>query len=303
MSNKIIDPVRALDYLEIILGKDWLEENLKVMKDSQYGKGGFGRSIDYNELGIAHVAEIWYKAREEIIDMEIVGGGSPGPYLLSASAVANDIDLLKGSTGLEEKMDKLRDARLSLVTMHELGIASGYAQKGFHIDFINQKAADLPSTGGLPVPLCIGSFTAYDEVNKIVVVCADVDRQGVYGEILARILRLQADRLDQFAPKSGKVMQTVNGGEAPYLPVLYLYVGDAPADAASFLDEWINRPDVVRLAHDFNMPVLVCADGVKNTHNRSTYVRLGRLAQNSNVVGGASLVNDIYVPDEQITAV
>jgi len=69
----------ALDYLELVLGQSWLEENLKVMKDGQYGQGGFGRNIDFAALGIADVAKIWYKAREEVIDLEIVGGGLPGP--------------------------------------------------------------------------------------------------------------------------------------------------------------------------------------------------------------------------------
>ncbi|AGL01451.1 hypothetical protein [Desulfoscipio gibsoniae] len=286
MRHKEINPARALDDLESILGKDWLEENLKSMKDGQNGKGGFGRFIDFTELGIAHVVKIWYKAREETIDREIVGGGMPGPYTLAVAAMAGDLEPLYLNAGLSNKIDELKETKLSLRVMHELGIASGYARKGYRIDFIKRQV--VGSIQGCDVLPGLGVFMVESGVSKAAIICADAHPQNDLGDIFYCARHFP-----------GASQNAGDGGDAALLQrVLCLYVADGLTDGASRLDEWAVHPELMRLSKDDNLPVLLYTDGIKNMHNRSVYVRWGRLVEGNQ----AALFKDIYIPDEIITA-
>ncbi len=278
MSNKKVNLAYALDYLELVLGQDWLQENLKVMKDSQCGKGGFGRNIDFAALGIAYVAKIWYKAREETIDLEIVGGGLPGPYSLAAAAIATDLEVLKDCVGLQTKIDELKDAKLSLKTVHELGIASGYAQIRYDVDFTSPKVTDWQNFEGYEVPLCVaGIFMAKRRGNKAMIICVDLDMLVGSGDMFR-------------VPKTGD-------NETLYQGVLYLYVGETLTETETLLHKWSDHPEIKQLVRDYDVPVLVHTTGIRNINNQPAYVRRGRWVKDNH----NSFAQDIYIPDEIIT--
>jgi len=292
--NKKVHLAYALDYLELVLGQDWLEKNLKVMKDSHCGKGGFGMNIDFAALGIAYVAKIWYKAREETIDREIVGGGLPGPYSLTAAAIAIDLEVLKDCAGLQTKIDELKDVKLSLKTAHVLRIASGYAQNGYCVDFTYPKASDWPSLHVCAASQCMaGAFMIRGRGNRTIIICAEVEMLEGLGNNLpeAKYHRSALDvQFDQ-----GVVKNSLD--ETTYQSILYLYVGDTLAETETPLHEWLDHPKITRLVQDYDTPVLLYTTGIKSINNQLAYVRRGRLVKNNQ----ASFAHDLYIPDEIIS--
>jgi len=251
----------ALDYLELVLGQSWLEENLKVMKDGQYGQGGFGRNIDFAALGIADVAKIWYKAREEAIDLEIVGGGLPGPYALAAAALASDLEVLEGCAGLQDKLIELKDAKHSLPTVHALGIAAGYANNGNAVAFISPKELNCLTQ------CAAGVFMANAEGSELMIICADEDNLANSGA------ELWLPRLVRGATTNRRV--------------LYLYV----EDILTATETWLHK-----LFFDHRVSVLVYTVGVQMVNKQPAYVRQGRLINDNH----ESWRKDIYIPEEII---
>lgn len=281
MSSQKVNLIEALDFLELVLGKDWLEGNLKIIKDGSYSHGGFGRNIDFTSLGIARVGEIWYKAREETIGMEIAGGGLPGPYSLSAAALANDIKVLKDKIGFESIINALKDPRLSLTAMHQMAIASGYALKGYNIDFTGLKVFDGLLLQGSAAP--VSAFVARGGDNEIMVMCTDVNLQGVSRKTVSSIA-------NYLYKQGGQVEGTIKQR------VLYLHVGDTFKEAANLLQHWAAHAEIARLTRDYGVPVLVYTTGLKIITNRPVYVRWGRLVKGSN----ETFIQYVYIPGEVI---
>lgn len=279
MLYKNINLAAALDYLELILGQDWLETNLKVMKDGQNGQGGFGRNIDYDALGIPHVAKMWYKAREETIDLEIIGGGLPGLYSLSAAAVASDLEVLKDCAGLQTMLDELKDAKLSLPTVYLLAIASGYAQIGYNIDFTIPIRLDRPSSVGSAAQQRVaGGFMARGcGVFQKMILCADIDL------IVGSMGKLQIPKIDE--------------EETLYKGAIYLHVGDTLTEAEKLLQGWSEQPEIKQMTRYFPGTVLVYTTGIISINHQLAYMRRGRLVNDDD----ASFVSGIYIPDEIIT--
>lgn len=284
MSSQKINLIEALDFLELVLGKNWLEENLKIIKDGGYSHGGFGRNIDFTALGIAHVGKVWYKAREETIGMEIAGGGLPGPHSLSAAAMAADIKVLKDNIGFDSIIDALKDPKLSQIAMQQMAIASGYALKGYNIDFTGLKALDGLSLQGSAAP--VNAFIARGGGNEVMIMCTDVKMQGVSSETVSPIAN--------YLYKPGGQMERTMEQR-----VLYLHVGDTFKEAANLLRHWTDHAEITRLTRDYDVPVLVYTSGLKNITNRPVYVRWGKLVKGSN----KTFIQYIYIPDEVILPV
>ncbi len=305
MFNRKVNLACALDYLELILGQDWLEKNLKVMKDSHCGRGGFGRNIDFSALGIAYVAKIWYKAREEAINLEIVGSGLPGPYSLTAAALAEDLKVLKGCAGLHIKIDELKDVKLSLKTAHELGIASGYTQNGHGVDFTYSKASDWPNLQVCKDLQCrTSAFIVRNRANQTINICAEVDMLEDFENIFTGEKYHRSDQGAQSAIRrcSSLCVQcacvvSTDRDERPYQRVLYLYVGDILTEAEPLMHKWLNHPEITRLVRNYDEPVIIYATGIKYINNQPAYFRCGRLVKDNQT----PLTKDIYLPDEITT--
>lgn len=284
MSSQKINLLEALDLLELVLGKDWLEENLKIIKDGSYSHGGFGRNIDFKALGIAHVGKTWYKAREETIGMEIAGGGLPGPYSLSAAAMAADIKVLKDNIGFDGIIDALKDPKLSLIAMQQMAIASGYALKGYNIDFTGLNGLDGLPFHGSAAP--VNAFIARGGDNEVMIMCIDVNMQGVSSEAVSSIA-------NYLYKQEGQVEGTIKQR------VLYLHVGDTLKEAVNLLQHWTDHAEITRLTGDYGVPVLVYTTGLKIITNLPVYVRWGRLVKGSN----ETFIQYVYIPDEVILPV
>ncbi len=286
MPQKIVNIAEALDNLELILGKDWLEENLKVIKDGQFGQGGFGRSIDFSALGIAYIAKLWYKGREEAISIEIAGGGLPGRYALTAAAIASELEVVKDCVGWPAKLAELKDAQCSLKTVHELGIAAGYAQAGQVVDFTRPLVRDW-----LP-PCAAGLFISHGQDKLTMVVCVEIKTlaQGEPGNVARLHSSLERLLNAQGLAKSGRdVIQCRR--------TVYLYVGDIIGEAEALLQYWSNYPDIKQLARDTAATVLVYTTGTILTKHELAYVRRGSLVADNQ----ALLNKGIYIPDEIMT--
>jgi len=258
---KKVNVSAALDYLELVLGQAWLEENLKLMKDGQCGQGGFGREIDFTALGISYASKIWYKAREEAIHLEIVGGGLPGPYTLAAAALASDLEVLEGCAGLHNKLTELKDAEHSWPNVYALGIAAGYAQNGYAVTFISPKEQDCLAQ------CAAGVFMANAEGSELMIICADEDNLAKSGA------KLWLPRLVR--------------GATPDRRVLYLYGEDILTATETLLH---------KLVLDHSIPVLVYTVGMQMVNNQPAYVRQGRLVNDNH----ESWSKDIYIPEEII---
>lgn len=286
MPQKKVNIAGALDNLELILGQAWLEENLKVIKDGQFGQGGFGRSIDFAALGIAYIAELWYKAREEAISLEIAGGGLPGRHALSAAVIASELEVLKYCAGWPVKLAELKDVQCSLKTVHELEIAAGYAQAGQVVDFTRSPVRDR-------LQLCgAGAFISRDRDKLTIVVCVEIKTliQEEPGNVAAGLQSFLEQLLNaQGLAKSG-------GDFIPCRRAVYLYVGDAAGKPEVLLQHWLSHPDVKQLARDAAATVLVHTTGTILTKHELAYVRKGSLVVDNQVL----LNKGIYIPDEII---
>ncbi|WP_161822730.1 hypothetical protein [Sporotomaculum syntrophicum] len=287
MPQKIVNIAEALDNLELILGKDWLEENLKVIKDGQFGQGGFGRSIDFSALGIAYIAELWYKGRDEAISIEIAGGGLPGRYALTAAAIASELEVVKDCVGWQAKLSELKDAQCSLKTVHELGIAAGYAQAGQVVDFTRPLVRDW-----LP-PCAAGLFMSHGQDKFTMVVCVEIKTlaKGEPGNVAARLHSALEQLLNAqgLAKSGGDVIQCQ--------PTVYIYVGDIIGETEALLQYWSNHPDIKQLARDTAATVLVYTTGTILTKYELAYVRRGSLVAYNQALQDKG----IYIPDEIMT--
>lgn len=134
MRERYIDVRRAVDYLESLLGVQWLKENLKQMKGSAGGGVGFGRPVEQDAGAVPVIAYYWYRAREELVLQSISGQGT-GLFALQAAATGDDLMVLQGSWGLGSRLEGLKQVLGAPVVLAELAIASGYARSGGRVTF------------------------------------------------------------------------------------------------------------------------------------------------------------------------
>ncbi|MCG8400371.1 MAG: hypothetical protein MJA84_02120 [Firmicutes bacterium] len=128
----------AVDYLEQVLGVDWLKDCLRLLKKSGGGGGAFGRAIDYRSCGVAPVGYYWYRAREELALAGMAGAQAAGLFSLYAAVIGDDLLALRGSDGLEEKIHRLKGPGEASGVVRELCVASGYARGGRRVKFTGE---------------------------------------------------------------------------------------------------------------------------------------------------------------------
>jgi hypothetical protein len=163
MYNRKLNTAEAVEYLERLLGHLWLEKNVKLMKDGQGGRGGFGCSIDYAALGIAPVVSLWYRAREEMIASQISGTGSTGTHTLQAAVIGADLSSIRDCPGFDFVLTKLRQADSLTPVANELCIAAGYAQSGFGVHFMQSDGFIVEGRGRKALVTCVGPALPEDD--------------------------------------------------------------------------------------------------------------------------------------------
>ncbi|SFR06450.1 hypothetical protein [Desulfoscipio geothermicus] len=163
MRNRKLNAAEAVECLERLLGRPWLEENVKLMKDGQGGRGGFGRSIDYAALGVAPVVSLWYRAREEMIAAQISGTGLTGTHTLHAAVIGADLSSIKDCPGFDFILSRLRQANSLTPAANELCIAAGYAQSGYGVHFMHRNGFIVEGRGRKALVTCVGPAPPEDD--------------------------------------------------------------------------------------------------------------------------------------------
>ncbi len=137
MYERYLDVSWAVNYLDEVMGTDWLKESLKLLKGYASGGGSFGRGIDLSACEVSETAYYWYRAREELA-LDIIGGQGPGLYALQAAVIGDDLWVLRDSQGLSERVEGLKQPADAGQVITELVIAAGYARSGRRVVFTNQ---------------------------------------------------------------------------------------------------------------------------------------------------------------------
>lgn len=140
MEERWLDVPRAVDYLEEVLGAVWLKENLKLLKNYAGGGAGFGRSIELSSSGVAAAAYYWYRAREELT-LGLISGQRPGVSALQAAVIGDDLRALRGSRGLTDIIEWLKQPEDTGQALVLPAIASGYARRGDKVVFTGPEEA------------------------------------------------------------------------------------------------------------------------------------------------------------------
>lgn len=231
---------QAVEQLEQMLGKEWLENNIKIMKDGQGGKGGFGRSIDFDALGVSPLAGIWYKAREEMIDIEICGGGMPGPFALHVAVLGTYLCFLRDSEGITERVEVLKEAKDLTPNVNEMCIAAGYARRGYRI-FFNPECGRFEIKGSC--------FDAEVSCAKLSVEQSLTDYEKMPQRRAKRILHLIGETGEETLYSNGFSTVLMKDAETYDLTTLICMIGlqnikNRPA--------FIQKGRLVYLSNDFN---------------------------------------------------
>jgi len=132
--ERYLDLLRAVNYLEEVMGTAWLKESLKSLKGYAGGGGSFGRGIDFSSCGVSETAYYWYRAREELA-LYFIGGQGSGLYALQAAVLGDDLWALRESRGLLDRVEGLKQPADAGHVVAELVIAAGYARHGRRVVF------------------------------------------------------------------------------------------------------------------------------------------------------------------------
>lgn len=276
MHIKEINTYQAVATLEKMLGKSWLEENLKIIKNGQGGRGSFGRNINFETLEIPPSAVIWYKAREEMINHEITGQEFTGSFTMCAATIGYDLEKLKDCPGFEKRIGSLKKVSDVYRTVHEIHIASAYLQNGFRISFneIN------------------GVFTIEDEDNtSLLIICENWLEQNNQQHDVNNVF--------SFLNQKNTVADSIEFADLTAKTILYLHIGDMFNVADSIFHEPASIPalDIIKNNHALNtMPLVVTTSGIQTIDHLSVYIRLGRLVIDTNPL----LQDRIYIPNEKL---
>ncbi|HBX22760.1 MAG TPA: hypothetical protein DEF34_03850 [Desulfotomaculum sp.] len=140
LDERYLNVYGAVDYLDEVIGSVWLKESLKTLKGYAGGGGSFGRHIDFSSCAVSAAAYYWYRAREELA-LDVISGQGPGLYSLQAAALGDDLEVLRGSQGLTDRVAGLKRPADAAQVIAELVIAAGYARSGRQVVFKNQIGA------------------------------------------------------------------------------------------------------------------------------------------------------------------
>ncbi|SFG45385.1 hypothetical protein SAMN05660649_01672 [Desulfotomaculum arcticum] len=122
----------AIKYFESIMGRTWLEENLKLIKSGNGGGVAFGRCIE-SSIKVPLSAYYWYKAREEIAYGEITGEAKFSSNSLITAATGADLQLLEQEEGFPLMIQDLKSYDRPITAHGQLCIASGYAREKYKV--------------------------------------------------------------------------------------------------------------------------------------------------------------------------
>ncbi|WP_027363678.1 hypothetical protein [Desulfotruncus alcoholivorax] len=122
----------SINSFEKIMGRAWLEENLKLIKAGHGGGVAFGRGVEPS-MNVPMAAYHWYRAREEMALGEITGEAKFGSNSLITAAIGADLQLLEQVEGFPLLVQKLKSNDQPLTAQGQLCIASGYLRENCNI--------------------------------------------------------------------------------------------------------------------------------------------------------------------------
>jgi len=262
LDERYLDVVGAVDYLDEIMGSTWLKESLKALKGYAGGGGGFGRNIDCSSCTVSVAAYYWYRAREELA-LDVISGQGPGLNALQAAVLGDDLEVLRGSQGLADRVAGLKRPADAGLVMAELVIAAGYVRSGRQVVFTSQ----------------VGSFWVMRP--KI----------HVYLEHWSR------NRGDGYTTRAAKIFEGATGAgneQGTAIAVVYRYQNEHNLNADCDHDD--TKPDGMECAGG-GLPVVHCNFMARQGSRGPEIVRAGRLAE------GRLSSSDIHIPNEIVRPV